>query len=82
MLGVSMEEKMYWAARCKKCSGMVGYRDVRHIVDAQGAKIEEVLPEGTTERYCNHCGMIGVFDLRQFRPTPIRLVVLGLPLKQ
>ena len=76
-----MEEKMYWAARCKKCSGMVGYRDVRYIEDAQGAKFEEVLPEGTTERYCKQCGIIGVFDLRQFRPTPIRLVVLGLPQK-
>lgn len=77
-----MEEKIYWAARCKKCSGMVGYRDVRYIVDAQGAKTEEVLPEGTTERYCNHCGIISVYHLHQFRPTPIRLVVLGLPQKQ
>jgi len=74
-----MAEKMYWAARCKKCSGMVGYRDVRYIIDAQGAKIEEVLPEGTTERFCSHCGTVSVFDLGQFRPAPLRLVVLGLP---
>lgn len=75
----SMADKMYWAARCKNCSGMVGYRDVRYLPDALGAKIEEVLPEGTVERLCSHCGTVGVFDLRQFRPTPLQLVVLGPP---
>jgi hypothetical protein len=58
---------------------MVGYRDVKYILDALGAKIEEVLPDGTVERLCSHCGTVGVFDLRRFRPTPLRLLVLGLP---
>lgn len=47
------------------CSGMVGYRDVRYVPDAQGGKSEETLPEGTTRRRCNHCGTKGEFDLRQ-----------------
>jgi hypothetical protein len=74
-----MSNTMYWAARCKKCSGMVGYRDVRHIVDAQGTRVAEVLPEGVVERRCDHCGAIGVFNLRQLRPTSILLLVPRLP---
>jgi hypothetical protein len=70
-----MEEKMYWAARCKKCRGMVGYRDVRNTVDTRGAKVEESLPVGTVERRCDHCGAVGVFDLRQLRPTSLKLLV-------
>jgi hypothetical protein len=62
MLGFLMADKMYWAARCQKCSGMVGYREVRYIVDAEGTTIEE-LPEGTSKRYCNHCGTVSVFEL-------------------
>jgi hypothetical protein len=70
-----MEEKMYWAARCKKCSGMVGYRDVRNAVDASGAQVAEKLPVGTVQRRCDHCGAIGVFDLRQLRPTAVKHLV-------
>jgi hypothetical protein len=74
-----MADTMYWAARCKKCSGMVGYRDVRHIVDARGVKAEEELPNGTVERRCDHCGAVGIFDLRQLRPTPVKLLIPRLP---
>jgi hypothetical protein len=70
-----MARQMYWAARCRKCSGMVGYRDVRYTFDASGAKTEEELPEGTIERRCDHCGAVGVFDLRQLRPTSVKLLV-------
>jgi len=74
-----MEEKMYWAARCKKCSGMVGYRDVRDTVDARGARVEERLHVGTVERRCDHCGSIGVFDLQKLRPTSVKLLVPRVP---
>ncbi len=74
-----MTDKMYWAARCKSCSGMVGYRDVRYLSDAQGAKAEENLPAGTITRRCDHCGTVGDFDLRQLRPTPVRLLFPRLP---
>jgi hypothetical protein len=74
-----MADTMYWAARCKKCSGMAGYRDVRHIVDARGAITEEKLPEGTVGRRCDHCGAVGVLDLRQLRPTSVKLLVPRLP---
>ncbi len=70
-----MLEKMYWAARCKKCGGMVGYRDVRNVVDVSGAQVVENLPVGTVERRCDHCGAVAVFDLRQLRPTSVRLLV-------
>jgi hypothetical protein len=70
-----MADLLYWAARCRKCSGMVGYRDVKYVVDASGAKAEEVLPQGTVERRCDHCGAVSVFDLRQLRPTPVKLLV-------
>lgn len=70
-----MSDKLYWAARCKSCSGMVGYRDVRYAVDARGANVEEKLPEGTTSRRCDHCGTVGEFDLRQLRPTPVKFLI-------
>jgi hypothetical protein len=41
-----MADNMYWAARCKSCSGMVGYRDVRYVANIHGAKTEEELPVG------------------------------------
>ena len=70
-----MADKLYWAARCKKCGGMVGYRDVRYVGTAGEAKSEEKLPEGTTELRCDHCGAVGVFDMRQLRPTSVRLLI-------
>jgi hypothetical protein len=70
-----MADIMYWAARCAKCSGMVGYRDVRYIVDAGGTKTEERLPKGTIERRCDHCGAKGIFDMRKLRPTSLKLLV-------
>ena len=76
---LEMTDKMYWAARCKSCSGMVGYRDVRHLSDAQGAKAEENRPAGTITRLCDHCGTVGDFDLRLLRPTPVRSLFPSLP---
>jgi hypothetical protein len=76
--GGSMEDVMYWAARCKKCSGMVGYRNIRYVIDALGARVE-TLPVGTIERRCDHCGEVGVFDLRKLRPTSVKLLVPRLP---
>lgn len=69
-----MADRMFWAARCKSCSEMVGYRDVRYILDAGGARVEERLPEGTTRRRCDHCGTVGEFDSRQLRPTTVKLL--------
>ncbi len=74
-----MNSKMYWAARCKSCSGMVGYRDVRYTLDARGVNAEEKLPEGTTRQRCDHCGTMGDFDLRQLRPTPVNYLIPRLP---
>jgi hypothetical protein len=70
-----MADKMYWAARCKRCSGMVGYRDVKYTLDARGTEVEEELPHGIAERRCDHCGTVGVFDLRRLRPTSVKLLV-------
>ena len=58
---------------------MVGYRDVRYTLDARGMNAEEKLPEGTTRRRCDHCGAIGEFDLRQLRPTTVKLLFPRLP---
>jgi len=58
---------------------MVGYRDVRYTLDAQGARAEEKLPEGTTKQRCDHCGTVGDFDLRQLRPTPVKFLIPRLP---
>lgn len=58
---------------------MVGYRDVRYILDARGAEIEEKLPDGTTRRRCVHCGTVGDFDLCQIRPASVKLLVPRLP---
>ena len=65
-----MADRLFWAARCKNCSEMVGYRDVRYTLDVYGANVEEKLPEGTTRRRCDHCGTVGEFELRHLRPTP------------
>jgi hypothetical protein len=77
-----MSDKMYWAARCKSCSGMVGYRDVKYTLDVYGANVEEKLPEGTTKRRCDHCGSVGDFNMRQLRPTSVRLLIPRMPQKQ
>ena len=45
-----MANKMYWAARCKKCRGMVGYRGVRYTVDAHGVNVEELQPQAAFAR--------------------------------
>jgi hypothetical protein len=74
-----MSEKLYWAARCKSCSGMVGYRDVRYTLDIRGGQAEETLSEGTVQRRCDHCGVIGDFDLRQLRPTSVKFLIPRLP---
>ena len=58
---------------------MVGYRDVRYVIDKRGAKAEEELPEGTVERRCDHFEAVGVFDLRQFRPTSVKLLIPRVP---
>lgn len=58
---------------------MVGYRDVRYTLDTRGVNIEERLPEGTTSRRCDHCGAMGKFDLRQLRPTIVKLLFPRLP---
>jgi hypothetical protein len=58
---------------------MVGYRDVRYTTDAQGVKAEEKLPEGTTRQRRNHWGTVGDFDLRQLKPTPVKLLIPRLP---
>ena len=73
-----MEDAMYWAARGKKCSGMVGYRNIRYVIDARGLT-PETLPVGTVEKRCDHCGEVGVFDLRKLRPTSVKLIVPMLP---
>lgn len=74
-----MTDKMYWAARCKSCSRMVGYRDVRYALNPQGLSAEEKLPEGTVTRRCDHCGTVGDFNLRQLRPTPVKFLFPRLP---
>lgn len=74
-----MLDKLYWAARCKSWSGMVGYRDVRYALDARGANVEEKLPEGTTSRRCDHCGIMGDFDLRLLRPTSVKFLIPRMP---
>ncbi len=74
-----MPDKMYWAARCKSCSGMVGYRDVRYTLDIRGGEAEEKLPEGTTRRRCDHCGAMCDFDLRLLKPTPVKFLIPRLP---
>jgi hypothetical protein len=74
-----MGDKMYWAARCKSCSGMVGYRDVKYVVNIHGAKTEEELPLGLIKQRCAHCGTLNDFGMHQLRPTSITLVVPRLP---
>jgi hypothetical protein len=70
-----MSDKMYWAASCKRCGGMVGYRDVRYSLHLAGAKAEEILPDGITRRRCDHCGSVSDFALRDLRPTSIKFLI-------
>ena len=42
-----MANKMYWAARCKKCRGMVGFRVVLYTVDALGLRLPSDRDVGT-----------------------------------
>jgi hypothetical protein len=70
-----MADKMYWATRCQRCSGMIVYREVRYKLDEQGTTVEEELPEGTTTLRCDHCGTVGNFDLRQFRAFSARSIL-------
>ena len=74
-----MPDKMYWAARCENCSGMVGNRDVRYILDLLGVKTEEKLPEETTRRRRDHCGAACNFELRQLRATPAKCLIPRVP---
>jgi len=76
---LEMQDKMYWAARCRSCSGMVGYRDVRYTLDIRGGEAEEKLPEGTTRRRCDHCGAMCDFDLRLLKPTPVKFLIPRMP---
>jgi hypothetical protein len=70
-----MADKMYWAGTCKRCSGMVGYRDVRYTPHVGAEMVEEILPEGTVKRRCDHCGTMNDFDLRQLKPTAIKFLI-------
>ena len=70
-----MTDKMYWAARCKSCSGMVGYRDVRYALDAQGVNAEEKLAEGQPGGAATTAGQLAIFNLRQLRPTPVKFLI-------
>jgi hypothetical protein len=74
-----MAEKMYWATKCMRCTGMVGYRDVRYLPTIGGAKVEEELPVGIMRLRCGHCGTVSDFNLQNLRPTPIELVAPRLP---
>lgn len=74
-----MSEKMYWAVKCTRCAGMVGYRDVRYLLVIDGTKIEEELPAGKTERRCDHCGTVAEFNLQDFRPTSVKFLIPSLP---
>jgi hypothetical protein len=70
-----MADKMFWAARCKGCSGMVVYRHVQYTLDVRGRMAAETLPEGTVKRRCDHCGTMNDFDLRQLKPTAIKFLI-------
>jgi hypothetical protein len=70
-----MANKMYWAARCKKYRGMVGFRVVLYTVDALGLNVEEQLPPGTITRRCDHCGTVSDFNLHYLWPTSMKFLV-------
>jgi hypothetical protein len=70
-----MADKMYWAARCKSCSEMVGLRHVQYTLDVGGRMTDETLPEGTVKRRCDHCGTLNELDLRQLKPTAAKFLV-------
>ena len=59
-----MADKMYWATKCTRCSGMVGYRDVGYVLSIDGMRTEEALPVGTMRLRCDHCGTVSDFNLR------------------
>jgi len=70
-----MADKMYWATKCTRCSGMVGYRDVRYVLSIDGMRAEEELPVGTMRLRCDHCGTVSDFNLQNLHPTSIKIVV-------
>jgi hypothetical protein len=72
---VLMADKMYWAARCKSCSGMVAYRYVQYTLDVRGRMTEQTLPEGIVKLRCDHCGTVSDFDLGQLRLTAIKFLI-------
>ena len=74
-----MADKMYWATKCTRCNGMVGYRDVRYVVNIDGTKTQEELPVGIIRQRCAHCGTLNDFGMHQLRPTSIKLIVPRLP---
>jgi hypothetical protein len=74
-----MADKMYWATKCTRCNGMVGYRDVRYVVNIDGTKTQEELPVGIIRQRCAHCGTLNDLGMHQLRPTSIKLVVPRLP---
>jgi hypothetical protein len=74
-----MVEKLYWAARCRSCGAMVGYRDVRYVVNIDGTKTEEELPVGIIKQRCAHCGTLNDLGTHQLRPTSMKLVAPRLP---
>jgi uncharacterized Zn finger protein len=74
-----MADKMYWATKCTRCSGMVGYRGVSYVLTIHGTKVEEELPVGTMRLRCDHCGTVADFNVHNLQPTSIKLVVPRLP---
>jgi len=76
---VSNGRQMYWATKCTRCSGMVGYRDVGYVLSIDGMRAEEELPVGTMRLRCDHCGTVSDFNLQNLHPTSIKLVVPRLP---
>ncbi len=64
---------------CTRCSGMVGYRDVRYVFAINGTKAEEELPAGRIKRRWDHCGAVGDFNLQNLRPTSVKFLIPRLP---
>jgi hypothetical protein len=74
-----MADKMYCATKCTRCSGMVGYRDVKYVLSIGGMRAEEELPVGTMRLRCDHGRTMSGFNLQNLHPTSIKLVVPTLP---
>jgi hypothetical protein len=70
-----MADKMYGATKCTRCSGMVGYRDVRYVLSIDGMRAEEELPVGTMRLRCDDCRTVSDFNLQNLHPTSIKIVV-------